>query len=386
MLRKILLLMLAALLGLTTVHAQTTPTPTPANPNAVIVWPPPVYVLRGPYPILGSANLANMTNHFLEFRQLNDDGSIPNENASWLPATLPTTTAVVNDVLGVWNTATVPDGLYELRLTVNAKGGTPTRFRIAPIRVENNPPAFAGVPQQATPIIPTLIPNTQATLPPTPTALDSSPRATSRLNANIRRGDTTQYDQIGALLKGDSAPIIGISATGSGWYLVQLANGRKGWVAPSVVDVSGDLSGVPRVNPPPPPTPTPTPTPVALANLVANSISTDPKQPKCLKTFNVYVEIANYGSGGPNPFGGFVRIEDYRLSDGKLQASTFGAFGVIQFGQVVKIGPIPLTISTYYNEQHRLVAIVNPDNAVPETRSDDNRRELVYVLDKAGCP
>ncbi|MFN8451091.1 MAG: hypothetical protein U0521_21565 [Anaerolineae bacterium] len=36
-------------------------------------------------------------------------------------------------------------------------------------------------------------------------------------------------------------------------------DGRTGWVAPSIVSVSGDLSGVPFVQPPPRPTNTPTP-------------------------------------------------------------------------------------------------------------------------------
>jgi hypothetical protein len=370
-----------------TVQAQTSPTPTatPENPNATITWPPPVYVLRGQFQIRGSANLPNMSGYFIEYRPLGSDLNPTAPDAPWLPATLPNKAAIQDDVLGTWDTATVPDGIYELRLTVNVTGGQPVSALISPVRVENNPPPFAQIPTQAATeaVLPT------ATLQAALTATtDPTPRVTARLSANVRRGDSVIYDAIGALQKGESAPIVGISSFGTGWYLIQLPTGGRGWISNTVVDVSGDLSNVPSVQPPPPPTPTPipaTPTPTAQANLVAGNFRFDPGSPKCSQTFNIYLDVANLGTAA-NASSGTISVQDFRVADGSLQQQTVGGFGIIQPGQTINVGPIPLTVSTFYNEQHRIVMNVDSLNQVPETNEGDNTRVAVYTLEKGGCP
>lgn len=95
------LLVLTAVLSLAvTVSAQGTLTPTPTpDPNATITWPPPVYVVRGPFTVYGTANLPNMTGWFLEQREV--DITVP-EDQGWIPVTLPTRTATNNSVLGVF--------------------------------------------------------------------------------------------------------------------------------------------------------------------------------------------------------------------------------------------------------------------------------------------
>src|SRR5687767_9759304 len=108
-----LILMLMSM-GLTAQAQTATPTVEPVNPNANVSWPPPVYVLRGQFTLRGSANLPNMSNYFIEFRPLNPDATVVDEDALWTPATLPSTAAVQDDVLGVWNTTSAVDGLYEL--------------------------------------------------------------------------------------------------------------------------------------------------------------------------------------------------------------------------------------------------------------------------------
>jgi uncharacterized protein YgiM (DUF1202 family) len=383
----ILLVLLLASLAVTAQAQEPLTTEEPPNPNASISWPPPVYVLRGEFTIRGSANLPNMTNHYVEFRPLADDLSIPDEDAAWIPATLPSTAAVQDDVLGVWNTATAPDGLYELRLTVNVSGGTPVFHLVSPVRVENTPPPFAITPTAAAdqPVLPTL------TLPPAVTAaptFDPNPRATALLSANVRSGDGTNYPIVGSLTEGDVVPIRGISSFGTGWYLIEMPNGRQGWVSPTVVSVSGDTNNLPRVNPPPPPTPTPVPataTPSATVNLVAGNFRFDPPSPRCNETFNIYLDIANFGTT-PNTVTGTISIQDFRVADGSFQTGTVGAVPIIQPGQTVNVGPIPITIGTYYNEQHRLVMIVDNGQQIPETNESDNTREAIYTLEKASCP
>jgi uncharacterized protein YgiM (DUF1202 family) len=359
--------------------------PDPANPldpNANINWPPPVYVVRGVLEVRGSANLPNMTNYFIEYRPVGADlVNLSDEDAPWQPATLPSTSAISNDVLGRWDTTLTDDGIYELRLTINVRGGQPVFFRLAPIRVENTPPPFAVVPTA------TQVPAALPTLLPTPTALDATPRVTARLNANVRLGDNTFYGTVGALLNGTTAPIIGISTTGSGWFLIQLDDGRRGWVSPTVVDVSGDLRQVPSVEPPPPPPPTATPippTPVSAINLVAGNFRFDPSSPVCSQTFNIYIDVANFGTA-TSP-GGFIGIQDVRRLDGSPQGSTVGSFGPIAPGQTVNIGPIPITISTWYNEEHTLTMTVDGANQIAETNEADNVRQAIYVLQRGTCP
>ena len=51
---------------------------------------------------------------------------------------------VRNDVLGTWLTTLIHDGLYELRLRINAGDGPPLLVYLSPIRVESMPSFAAG--------------------------------------------------------------------------------------------------------------------------------------------------------------------------------------------------------------------------------------------------
>jgi uncharacterized protein YgiM (DUF1202 family) len=383
----VLALALVLTLALTAQAQDISPTPGEVNPNANISWPPPVYVLRGQFAVRGSANLPNMLSYFLEFRPLEDDLSSADDTVPWFPVTAALQAAVRDDVLGIWDTTLVEDGVYELRLTINLQNNQREFFRVAPLRVENEPPPFA-----VTPAAPLPTPTTSAPPPPpqpTPTQFDPTPRATVSANVpvNVRRGDSVIYEAFAALQPGQTVTIVGRSSTGSGWYVVDLPNGQRGWVAPTVVTVSGDLSGVPFVAPPPPPTPTPipaTPTPAATVNLVAGNFRFDPPSPTCNQTFNVYLDVANFGTTA-NP-SGLISVQDFRVADGSLQVSTVGAIPIIQPGQTVNVGPIPLTVSTFYDEQHRLVITLDPGNLIPETSETDNTIIAVYTLQKGVCP
>ncbi len=385
----VLLLMLVLALPMV-VSAQTTPA-TPTNPNAVITWPPPVYVLKGQFAIRGTANLPNMTNYFIEFRPINDDLSPQIGGDIWFPAILPSQAAVQDGVLGTWDTTLITDGLYQLRLTINVSGGTPVFVIVSPLRVENTPPPFAAT---ATPF-PTIAPLLPtATLIPTQ---DTTPRITINPpgggSGNVRQGDSTFYQVITSLPTGTTARILGISTRGTGWYQIQLDDGRIGWVAPSIVTTSGDLTALPRVEPPPPPPPTATPFPTAIpatavpvsqANLVAGNVTLDPGQPSCQQTFTVRFDVANLGSQ-PTSFSGTVSLVDVRAADGSNQGSTTGGFPILQPGQTFNVS-MPLTIATYYNEQHNINLVIDPSNQIPETVEGDNNRSISYTLQKGSCP
>jgi len=268
------------------------------DPNANISWPPPVYVLRGEFTLRGSANLADMVSYFIEYRPLNDDLTPQADNVPWLPATLPNSAPVLDNILGVWNTVTEEDGVYELRLTINIRGGAPVFFYVSPVRVENVPPPFAvtATPELILPTIaaPPTQPQAVPTLLPTPTAFDPTPRVTPNraIDVNIRSGDNTNYPIVGSLRQGESAIIQGISSTGSGWYRVQLANGTVGWVAGGVVTVTGDISAVPRVSPPATPTPIATATPT-LPDVTITGLRYDRGQIKQGEAFQVIATVRN---------------------------------------------------------------------------------------------
>lgn len=387
------------------VFSQTAPEATP-DPNASITWPPPVYLLRGEFEIRGSANLPNMTNYFIEFRPLEEDTfgvqapvatedpGAPEATAEeevFFPAILPSSTPVVDDVLGVWDTTLVPDGLYEIRLTVNLAQGDPVTHTVSPLRVENEPPPFVQIPDE-TQVIPTqqIVP-TQPPPPTVPPTEDPTPRVTvTTPNGNVRSGDGTNYPIVASLSQGQTADIIGISNTGSGWYQVRLSNGQIGWMAPSIVSVSGNLSGIPRIQPPPPPaTPTFTPipataTPVTQANLVAGIVVFNPDPPTCNQTFNVGFDVANLGTE-PTAFSGTVNLVDTRTADGSVQATTIGGFPVLAAGQTFRV-EMPLTVSTWHSESHTITLTIDPSNLIPETVEGDNVRTIQYTLQKGDCP
>jgi len=371
------------------VFAQT-PT-TPPNPNANISWPPPVYVVRGQFPIRGTANLPNMTNYFIEFRPINDDLS-PQAGADvWFPAILPSQAAVQDGVLGTWDTTLIADGLYQMRLTVNVSQGNPVFAIVSPLRIENTLSPFEATPTPAIP--PTQIPPPATAIP----TVDPTPRVTisppgNGATGNVRQGDSTFYNIITSVPSGTTARILGISNRGSGWYQIQLDNGQIGWVAPSIVTTSGDLTGLPRIQPPPPPPPTATPIPTAIpatpipqttANLVAGIVQLNPGSPTCNQTFNVGFDVANLGSQ-PTSASGTVSLVDARAADGSQQGNTTGGFPILQPGQTFRVN-MPLTISTWFNEQHNITLVIDPGNQIPETVEGDNVRTVSYTLQKGSC-
>lgn len=255
----------------------------------------------------------------------------------------------------------------------------------------NTPGGAANPPATATTAPPTAVPAT-ATVAASPTP--SRPQATTRQGIFVRAGPSTLFNPpIGSFAAATTTDVLARNPAGD-WYKVRYFNG-EGWVFAQLVDVSGDLSGLPVENGPPVPTLTPvlptaipaTPVPPTAAsniNLVAGLIRIDPSPANCGQTFTVSVDVANFGTSPVS--GGSILITDVRAADGSEQGRTFGAFGTIQPGQTVNSGPIPLTISTFYEEDHRIVAVIDNNNAVPETNENDNRGEQPYRLLKAGCP
>ncbi|MCK6577923.1 MAG: SH3 domain-containing protein [Anaerolineae bacterium] len=390
-LRRVFIALALTLVLALPAFAQTLPqTGVVADPNANISWPPPVYVLRGQFEVRGTANLPNMSNYFIEFRPLGSDLQ-PLTPDDWFPAILPSASAVVDGVLGAWDTRLTPDGLYELRLTVNVTGGQAVQQSITPLRLENTPPPFAvtptTVPTATQPPAPPATPTPEPTVNTTPRVRITTPQG------NLREGDSTAYRIIVTLPNGTELNIRGISNRGSGWYYVMLPDGRLGWMSPDIVETLGDLTGLPLVAPPPPPAPTAAPIPTAApvtaapasnANLVAGIVVLDPGSPNCAQTFTVGFDVANLGSENTIA-SGTVSLVDVRAADGSVQGTTIGGFPVLSPGQTFRVN-MPLTISTWYNETHRITLTIDSGNAIPENNEGDNARTHEYTLQKGSCP
>ena len=397
------------------------------NPDANISFPPPVYVVSENVEIRGTVTLPNMRNFFVQFRPLVlDEGE---EESPWFPATIqrPDPDPVADGVLGVWNTGMTPDGLYELRMTVNADGGL-VYARVSPIRVENNPPAFLQAeaeaememaegaaaddemaegeaaegeadegdemtievdpPEEAAPEEPA----------PTPTPEDTGPRATAIVDSNVRAGDSTQYQRVGFMLTGETAKILGVSSRNTGWYFIEMASGRTGFIHPGIVRAEGDLSNLDRIAPPPPPPPTPVPIiPTAVpapaaqpapassnADLVMENVDIKPHPAVCGQAYTIEVTVRNAGSAATTS-GGTIRVTDSR-HDGAQPTSTNIDFGALAAGGTQRLTQGRLTTSTYYNEVHHINLYLDANNQVPESNENNNHHAVApYILQRGDC-
>jgi hypothetical protein len=134
--RSVILLLLLLIL-VPTASAQDTPAnTTPLASGVEITWPPPVSEVWNAGDVIGTASLENLSFYYLEYIQLNDDLTIP-ENAPWIPATAAMTDPVVEGTLATLDTTTVPDGLYALRLVVVTEDQQSYTDLVMPIRVNN---------------------------------------------------------------------------------------------------------------------------------------------------------------------------------------------------------------------------------------------------------
>ncbi len=228
------------------------------------------------------------------------------------------------------------------------------------------------------------------TPPPAATATPSTPRATFNVGVNVRRGPDVSFEPpIGSFAAGDSSDVLAVNPART-WYKVRYWNG-EGWVFGSLLTISGDASNLPVDPGPPTPTPVPptltpipaTPAPQLNVNLVAGNITLNPNPPRCRETFNIFIDVANFGTD-VSP-GGVIDVRNVHVASGTVTQTTVGAFPPIQPGQTVQVGPIPFTESTYVEEDHRLELRIDPNNQIPETNENDNQNAITYRLQKAGC-
>jgi serine/threonine-protein kinase len=142
-------------------------------------------------------------------------------------------------------------------------GGPPVRLTSTP---ETAVLAPTATPTTVPTKTPTSVPPTSTPLPPTPTDTPTlvpptetptpKPAAVVQAEAlNVRGGPGTEYDVVGQVKQGDQLEIV-TRTEGGDWLQVRLTDGKEGWVSVQLVEVGGEVTGIP-VAAVIPPTPTP---------------------------------------------------------------------------------------------------------------------------------
>lgn len=369
------------------------------NDNVQITFPPPVFVLGGEAEIIGTANTDGQANLFIEYQLLGDDlQPLPGTEEIWFPATLPARGAVIDDVLGVWDTTLVEDGLYAIRLVVATSSGAITD-EVTPIRVDNSTPAlqptpapldedpgvnnallsltataaaFNGSPIATPPPIPT---GSTGPVTVVPTVAGSGALTAEVLViANLRSGDSTLYDIEAGLQPGTELQVIGRSSRGTNWLLVTTPDGEEGWVAPSVVNIAFNLLDLPEVEPPPVPV-TPTPMPTATpdgpdANVVRVDVDRDLEEDE---PFQVIVTVRNDGGSFLGTSQIFCNVEpqnvEVTFSGGGLNPGAQGQF------------VIPLRVDSGGGQNIRIVCQFDPNQTINDFNRDNNTGSTLVFLE-----
>ena len=242
------------------------------------------------------------------------------------------------------------------------------------------------------------------TQPPSSTPPPASPAATTANTGggplsgtfiqtlNVRSGPGLVFNPpIGILTAGQTADVLARNPAGD-WLKVRYLDG-EGWVFAQLVTLNGDAATLPVDSGPPAPTqavapqalPAPaTNTPQTTANLAGGVITLNPSQPVCAQTFVVSLDVANLGAM-PTAASGTVALVNTRAADGSIQQETTGGFPILQPGETFRVD-MPLTVSTFYDEPHRLTLTIDPGNQIAETQDGDNVVTVEYVLLKGACP
>jgi hypothetical protein len=170
------------MLALTLAVSLLWPTATQAQDGvAVVTSPLEGALLTGVVPITGSATHPQFQRYELAF------GYSPNPTDTWFSLQAPTTSQVLNETLGRWDTTQITDGLYVLRLRVFYGENAYLETFVANVRVQNATPT----PAATSPAEPTASPAATAAPAPTSTApvIQLPPTATPR--ATTVAGGTT---------------------------------------------------------------------------------------------------------------------------------------------------------------------------------------------------
>ena len=146
----------------------------------IVASPKPGQALQGVVTITGSTNISNFQSAEVSFRYDNQD------NSSWFPLQQ-TSQPVDNGSLATWDTTTIADDVYRIRVIVTLQDGSTLTTEVPGLRVRNYTAVETSTPSptrsaaQSVPLIAAAGDTTQTALP-TPTDLPANPAQVSPAN------------------------------------------------------------------------------------------------------------------------------------------------------------------------------------------------------------
>ncbi len=167
------------------------------EPTVEIIFPLPGEAAQGLLQIIGTIEIEELDYYSLEFA-FQESTSDAWFNISRGDAT------IIEDTLGEWDTSSIPDGKYNLRLTVYSKSLTPVILVVEGIRVRNYSPIETNTPAP-TSDLPTLTPTIEEAILETPTS-DVFPPTQTPPNPNP--ASVSQQDILENLFRGAIGGIV----------------------------------------------------------------------------------------------------------------------------------------------------------------------------------
>ncbi len=247
-------------------------TPTPATPVAAMRRQ--LAVRQGPgsqYPTVMTLSAGDQ----VDILGISEDGAwfqirLKDGQLAWLPTSSP-----LIDTAG---------NIYDLPLAAPPTL-TPT-FTLTPSNTPTNTPTATAtkvVTPSATPTLtatPSPTPASSPTFTPTATPVEVNATVAGNKPINVRSGDAADFGLLTSLQPKTTVKVLGISRLHKDWFLIELPDGRKGWVSAKLVTIIGDITTIPFVNPPPRPvitrTPLPAPTRPGNTNNGGNNTGGEP--------------------------------------------------------------------------------------------------------------
>ncbi|MCB0196224.1 MAG: hypothetical protein KDJ65_30005 [Anaerolineae bacterium] len=335
---------------------------TTSNPSLEIAWPTPISEVWGPIEIMGTASVPEFAFYRLEMIPLDEQTLSPVFSVGWIPITVDFTEPVVNGVLASVDTATIPDGLYGLRLVVGVgDAAAPSQLFqtvTGPIRVSNGQYLEGTESEEAAPPPPELESDQPYVV--------TNPGVTA---VNVRYCDQLDSERCPVIDVFDStegAALLGLSANDSGWYLVETGSGLQGWVQPINVEVVGDTGNVPLVAPPQPievrPSQPPVPittepsipaVPLQLSKASPNGVAVVDALPQCGRSFTVHINMSNPTNQVSR--GGTVILQNIHRGSGKVTGVSVGSYPEMPPGGNYVV-PIKMKVNRYNSRGQELVA------------------------------
>lgn len=255
---------------------------------------------------------------------------------------------------------------------------------------EDEPPTEEPTEEPATEAPPATEPPAQPTDPPQPTAVPATatpsvPTARFTTGINVRAGPGTNFNPpIGQFAPNQTAEILALNQTGS-WLKVRYGSG-EGWVFAQLVEVEGNVSGLPREVGPPTPAPTAIPPtavpatepPAAGADLVVENFGIDPAQPVCGQNFRGFMTIRNAGSTSVSTGLNQIRIR-HVASDSVIRSSEGALVAVNLPPGGTHVVDFTFNVDVFVGEEQRIEFIADLNNEVQQP-TDRSRRGVTYTL------